>query len=279
MRPTDRSAGHGGSSPEPERLQKVLSRLGVASRREAEDWIRAGRLTINGRTANLGDRVQASDQLRLDGRNIRQAPKSDFPVLLCHRSPGQPLLARQAQPRPKADGSEAEPLGEPLAARLPARVGKRFMSVSPMPLVDGGLELLTANGELAVQLQRAVRSQSVEFSLRARGELSEEQLEGIRGGQLDSGVLTVESVVVQGGSGSNQWYQLVLQGASGNEVHQLLERQGVSVSRLLRTRLGSLSLERGLARGQWREVTEDELATLLNPPGPASAAGSPGSAP
>jgi 23S rRNA pseudouridine2605 synthase len=280
MRHTDRRAGQGsGPAPEGERLQKVLSRLGVASRREAEDWIRAGRLTVNGRTANLGDRVQASDQLRLDGRNIRQAPQGEFPVLLCHRSPGQPLLARQGQARTNADGSEPEPLGDPLAARLPARVGKRFMSVSPMPLVDGGLEILTANGELAVQLQRAVRSQSVEFSLRARGELTEDQLAGIREGQLDSGVLTVESVATQGGSGSNQWYQLVLRGASGNEVHQLLERQGVSVSRLLRTRLGSLALERGLARGQWRELGEDELSALLNPPEQDEAAGSPGSAP
>jgi 23S rRNA pseudouridine2605 synthase len=280
MRHADRSAGFGGgASPGGERLQKVLSRLGVASRREAEDWIRAGRLTVNGRTANLGDRVQPGDQLRLDGRNIRQAPQAEFPVLLCHRSPGQPLLARQGHARTNADGSEPEPLGDPLTARLPARVGKRFMSVSPMPLVDGGLEILTANGGLAVQLQRAVRSQSVEFSLRTRGELTEEQLAGIREGQLDSGVLTVESVATQGGSGSNQWYQLVLQGASGNEVHQLLERQAVSVSRLLRTRLGSLALERGLARGQWRELTEAELAALLNPPVRDEAAGNPGSAP
>jgi 23S rRNA pseudouridine2605 synthase len=254
----------------------VLSRLGLASRREAEQWIRDARLTINGRTAALGDRVQASDQLRLDGRPIRQMPAREYPLLLCHRSPGQPLLGRSAQ---AAEDAEAPAPGEALATRLPARVGKRFMSVSPMPLTDGGLELLTANGELAVQLQRAVRSHTAEFSLRARGELTEEQLDGIRAGQLDNGALTVESVAAQGGAGSNQWYQLVLQGASGNEVHQLLERLGVSVSRLMRTRLGTLQLERGLARGQWREVTPEELAALLSPPAQAEVAGNPGSGP
>lgn len=275
MRRAEHGHGAGGAALEPERLQKVLSRLGLASRREAEQWIRAGRLTINGHTATLGDRVQGSDQLRLDGRPIRQAPQRHYPLLLCHRSPGQPLLGRQAQ----AAEPEGEAPGEPLAARLPTRVGKRFMSISPMPLTDGGLELLTANGDLAVQLQRAVRSLASEFSLRVRGELGEAQIEGIRAGQLDGGVLAVESLAAQGGAGSNQWYQLVLRGASGNELHQLLERQGVSVSRLMRTRLGTLQLERGLARGQWREVNEAELAALLSAPAPAEVAGSPGSGP
>ena len=79
--------------PEGERLQKVLSRLGLASRREAEQWIRAGRLSVNGRAAALGDRVDEGDQLRLDGRLIRQSrSQRELPVLLCHRSPAQPLL-------------------------------------------------------------------------------------------------------------------------------------------------------------------------------------------
>ena len=254
---------------EGERLQKVLSRLGLASRREAEQWIRAGRLTINGRTASLGDRLRADDQLRIDGRTVRQAPAPDrgYPVLLCHRSPGQPLLKPEAE-------------AEPLVARLPARLGHRFISVSPMPLSAGGLELVSANGTLVARLQRSVRSLPVEFSLRVRGELTEPQVEAIRAGQLDrGGPLEVQELDAQGGAGSNQWHRLVLRGASGNELHQLLERCGVSVSRLLRTRLGTLQLERGLARGQWRELTAAELAALLSPPEELrpSAAGSPGS--
>ena len=240
-------------APEGERLQKVLSRLGLASRREAEQWIRAGRLTINGRTAGLGDRLNPDDQLRNDGRTVRQAPAPErgYPVLLCHRSPGAPLL--------KPEGEL-----EPLVARLPARLGRRFVSVSPMPLSGGGLELVGADGTMVARLQRAVRALPVEFSLRVRGELTEPQLEAIRAGQLDRGApLVVQSLELQGGAGSNQWYQLVLRGASGNEVHQLLERCGVSVSRLLRIRLGTLQLERGLSRGQWRELTAEELAALL----------------
>jgi 23S rRNA pseudouridine2605 synthase len=239
---------------EPERLQKVLSRLGLASRREAEQWIRAGRLTVNGHPAAIGDRVSSGDQLRLDGRLIRQPPPRRMPLLLCHRSPGMPLL-------PVAEGIES------MAARLPASAGKRFTSVSPMPQIDGGLELLCADGALAGRLQRAVRMQPVEFSLRVRGELSDVQQAGILAGQLDSGVaLPIHSLKAAGGEGSNRWYQLTGQGLSGNDLRQLLERQGVSSSRLLRTRLGAMQLERSLPRGRWREMTDEETESLLHPP-------------
>jgi 23S rRNA pseudouridine2605 synthase len=253
---------------EPERLQKLLSRLGVASRREAEQWIRAGRLSINGRAAVLGERVDASAQLRLDGRLIRQAQATrELPVLLCHRSPGLPLLSTPASP-------------DSFAAQLPRRTGVRFMSISPLPQVDGGLELLTADGALAARLQRAVRTQPVAYSLRSRGELSAEQQAGIMGGQLDRGTrLRVIRIDGAGGSGSNRWYQIETIGASGNDLRQLLERQAVVVSRLMRVRLGSLQLERSMARGRWRELLPVELDSLLKPAGAlSSAADNPGSA-
>lgn len=253
--------------PAHERAQKVLSGLGLASRREAEGWIRAGRLTINGRTAALGDRVAHGDELRLDGRLIRQpgAPRA-WPVLLCHRSPGQALL-------PGPDGEPA------MAAGLPARVGRRFISISPLPQPDGGLELLTADGALATRLQRAVRALRVTYSLRARGELSAAQFESIRKGQLDRGIaLNVPEIVEAGGEGSNRWYRIETVGASGNDLRQLLERAGVAVSRLLRTQLGSLELGRELPRGRWRELLAPELSALLQPP-PPEEAGNPGSGP
>src|ERR1700677_4400191 len=77
-----------------ERVQKVLAQLGLASRREAESWIRAGRLTVNGKPAELGMRVIPQDQIKLDGRLVRRQPagKTDTPVFVCHRSPGEPLL-------------------------------------------------------------------------------------------------------------------------------------------------------------------------------------------
>jgi 23S rRNA pseudouridine2605 synthase len=86
---------------------------------------------------------------------------------------------------------------------------------------------------------------------------------------LDRGVpLRVQSIEPAGGEGVSRWYLLIAQGASGNQIRQLLERCGVLVSRVLRTRLGPLKLERSLPRGRWRELTEAAQESLLKPPSP-----------
>jgi 23S rRNA pseudouridine2605 synthase len=250
-----------------ERLQKVLSQLGLGSRREAEGWIRAGRLTVNGRPAVLGQRVGTEDQLKLDGRTIRRghAGAAESSVYLCHRSPGEPLLPART-PAAAESGASAPAhanANASLAERLPRRAGRRFVSISPMPTVDGGLELLTADGTAAERLQRAIHGLEVEFSLRVRGELSAMQLQSIRDGALDSGsIVRVLELEANGGEGSNRWYRLVAVGASGNEIRQLLERQAVTLGRMLRTRLGKLELPRSLARSHFREMTADELEML-----------------
>jgi 23S rRNA pseudouridine2605 synthase len=233
----------------PERLQKLLARAGLGSRREAEGWIRAGRLTVNGVTATLGTRATAADQLRLDGRLVhaRQAQSAGH-VFLCHRSPGETLAAA--------------------IARLPRRAGKRFIAVSPMPRVDGGLELVSSDGELALTLQRRVHTLVSEFGVRVRGELDATQTEAVLRGELDSGAtLEVQRLEAAGGEGANRWYTLAARGASGKEVRQLLERQGALVSRVLRTQLGSLALGRVLGRGHARELEPEELRALAAAPG------------
>ena len=247
-----------------ERVQKVLSRLGLASRREAEDWIRAGRLTVNGQTAALGMRIAPQDQLKLDGRLIRQGASrsaADSPkVFLCHRSPGELLLParRGSVSSGKAAASTS------MAERLPRRAGRRFVSISPLPGIDGGLELLSADGALAARLQRAVRGLESEFSLRVRGELSTEQQQVIRQGTLDQDrAIKVVLLEPSGGEGSNRWYRLSAKGASGHEIRQLTERAGVTLVRLLRTRLGTLELPRALPRSHSRALSEQELELLL----------------
>jgi 23S rRNA pseudouridine2605 synthase len=152
-----------------------------------------------------------------------------------------------------------------MLGRLPRRLGRRFIAVSPMPRPDGGLELVTSDGGLAARLQRGVHAFSSEFGVRVRGELSDTQLQGILGGELDSGAhLDIERCAAAGGEGANRWYQIAARGASGREIRQLVERQGALVSRVLRTRLGPLALERSLPRGRFRELTQEELRALLS---------------
>ena len=201
----------------------------------------------------LGERITATDQLQLDGRAIRQRAAQQSPLFICNRSPGQALL-------PRADASES------LAGGLPRRTGRRYLSISPLPQPDGGLELLTADGALAARLQRLVRQWPAEYQLRVRGELNEEQLAGLREGQLDRGArLQIASIDSGGGEGANRWYTLRCTGVSGNDLRQLLQRQAVTVSRVLRVSLGSLLLDRSLARGHSRALDDEELQQLLSP--------------
>lgn len=258
-----------------ERLQKALARLGLASRREAEEWIRAGRLTVNGNVATLGVRVQESDQVRLDGRLVRRRMPDSAQVFVCHRSPGDDLKPPQAAPGDEsgvdapAEASERTSVQE----RLPTRAGRRFMSVSPMPRIDGGLELVTSDGELALKLQRFVKKLGMEFSVRVRGELDEAQIARVQEGMLDRGTsIKVEAFEASGGEATNRWYVITTRGASGKDIRQLFERQGAIVSRVLRTRLGPLQLERKLARGQFRKLGTPELDALMSLTGEKPAA-------
>jgi len=269
-----------------QRLQKALAHLGLGSRREIEAWIRAGRLTVNGKLAELGMRVREPDRIRLDGRLVRQRPAASHQVFLCHRSPGEPLDAAAlrhsspaAAPASTTRTSEAEmaqpaddaatrnaraPRLEALIDRLPRSGGRRFISISPMPRQDGGLELVSSDGELAERLQRAVRGLTGEFSVRLHGALDDAQLASVRSGELDGGErLAVLDCEPRGGEGTNLWYAFTARGASGRAVRQLFERAGGTVSRVLRVRLGAVSLDRSLSRGRFRKLAQSELERLL----------------
>jgi 23S rRNA pseudouridine2605 synthase len=227
-----------------QRLQKALAHLGLASRREVETWIRAGRLTVNGQPATLGMRVVAADKVRLDGRLVRQRVGSAIKVFVVHRSPGVEMRE--------------------LVQQLPRSGGRRFVAVSPMPAIDGGLELVSSDGQTAERLQRAVRHLVTDFSVRVHGELSPEGVARVLQGKLDNGTtVIVQTCDAAGGEGSNRWYNLVAVGASGKDIRQLFERQGAMVSRVLRTRLGTVTLDRSLARGRSRLLDDAEAALLM----------------
>ena len=226
-----------------QRLQKALAHLGLASRRRWRAGYAPVRLTVNGQPATLGMRVVAADKVRLDGRLVRQRVGTAIKVFLVHRSPGVEMRE--------------------LLQTLPRSGGRRFVAVSPMPAIDGGLELVTSDGETAERLQRGVRRLVMEFSIRVHGELSAEGLARVLQGTLDQGSVTVHSCDAAGGEGSNRWYSLVAVGASGKEIRQLFERQGAMVSRVLRTRLGPVTLDRSLPRGRSRLLGEEEASALM----------------
>jgi 23S rRNA pseudouridine2605 synthase len=187
---------------------------------------------------------------------VRQAPSRDSATFLCNRSPGEPLL--------QADEGDGQ---TPFAARLPRRVGRRYLAVSPLPRMDGGLEILTSDGSLAARLQRAVRGLGITFQVRVRGELGPDQLAGVLEGQLDSGQrLQVLECEPGGGEGANRWYRIETIGATGGDLRAVIERQGATVSRLMRVAMGSLSLDRSLPRGHARPLADQDVEPLLAVP-------------
>jgi len=245
-----------------ERLQKYLAQRGLASRRGVEEWIRAQRLTVNGRVAELGQKVTAADDIRLDGRPIKTRAAAAAQVFIFNRSPGDPLRESTAE-------------RAALIERLPKTAGRRFIAVSPMPGVDGGLELVTSDGALAAKLQRAIHRLPSEFSVRVRGLLGPDQLAGVKSGKLDRPArMQIESLSSSEAQleGANRWYSVVARGASGKDIRQLFERQGALVSRVMRVAIGATKLDKSLARGQFRQLEADDVGGLLKP-APAADAG------
>ena len=246
---------------EAERLQKYLAQRGLGSRRAVEDWIREGRLSVNGRIATLGQKVSHVDDIRLDGRAIKVRAAEGSQLFVFNRSPGDPLR--------ESDGERAA-----LIDRLPKAAGRRFIAVSPMPGIDGGLELVSSDGALAAKLQRANHTLPCEFSVRIKGKLGPDHIEAVKSGKIDrASRMTVEGVSTSEAQleGQNRWYSIIVTGASGKDIRQLFERQGALVSRVLRVSMGSLKLDKGLSRGQFRQLEDTEIAALLKPPAPENA--------
>jgi len=240
----------------PERLQKFLAQRGLGSRRAIEEWMRAQRITVNGRIAELGLKVTEQDDIRLDGRAIRARATASAQVFMFNRSAGDPLR--------EADGTR-----DALIERLPRTAGKRFIAVSPMPGIDGGLELVTSDGGLATRLQRAVHQLACEFTVRVKGQLGPDQLAGVKSGKLDRPArMSIEALSTSEADleGSNRWYSVTARGASGKDIRQLFERQGALVSRIMRISMGSLALDKSLSRGQYRQLEDAEIGALLTKP-------------
>lgn len=229
----------------------MLARVGVGSRRQVESWIKEGRLAINGAPAALGAHIGPRDRVTLDGRPVRiREPDSDTRVVLYHRSP------RSAP----AEGESEQTVD--LAAKLPKRAGRRWISVSPLPPNDGGLEVLTSDGDLAHALMRKIATLPVEFAIRVRGEPTLGQMEQLKAGVTPDKTLVVESVVPAGGEGFNRWLKLIARGARARDVHRLCMAAGLDLSRVLRVSIGPLNMDRALGREHTQALSAHEAEAL-----------------
>lgn len=249
-----------------ERIQKVLAARGVGSRRQVEAWIAAGRISVNGKPAEPGQPIGERDDVRLDGRRLRLGRGAD----LAHQA--------VAYHRPAQEGVRADARGDAPSSieRLPKVAGRRWIPVSPLPPRDGGLEIFVTDGALAAALTKRAATIASQYSLRVRGAFDEKTIEGeLREKAIAEGVKgEIQSVTVTGGEASNRWLQVEVTGLRPRDLREILEACGLEANRILRTHYGPIAMDRALARGRSRALTDDELTSLQELAAPPRAPGS-----
>jgi len=239
------------------RLQKLLAEAGLGSRRRVEDWIRAGRISIGGRIARLGDRAGPEDEVVLDGRKLdlsRLIPAGAH-VLLYYKPVGEVT-------------TRSDPEGRPTVFdRLPEAPGGRWISVGRLDVGTAGLLLLTTEGELAHRLTHPSSEIEREYIVRVRGRPGAEALGALlKGVELEDGPARFDRVTDEGGTnegqGGHSTFRVVLHEGRNREVRRLWHAVGYEVSRLLRIRYGPIELPREMQPGEARRLAPELIERL-----------------
>jgi len=237
-----------------ERIQKVLARGGMGSRREIERWIDEGRLKLNHNVVKLGDRLKEGDHLQLNERVVHWEKFAIQPtrVLLYHKPTGEIVTRR-------------DPEGRPLVfTQLPELLTARWISVGRLDINTSGLLLVTNNGELANRLMHPSTEVEREYAVRILGDVSDATLEKLKQGvELEDGIAKFDAIRFFGGEGANKWYHVIVNEGRNRLVRRLWESQEVVVSRLMRVRYGPIVLPDGLRTRDFYELTDKELDLLF----------------
>lgn len=243
-----------------ERIQKLLATAGVASRRAIEEWIAEGRITVNGRPAEAGQKIDHNDHVRVDGRPIALTRKAGpMRVILLRKKTGE-LVTRD-----DPDGRRT------VFRKLPELETGRWIAVGRLDINTSGLLLMTTDGELARRLTHPSFEITRTYAVRVLGEVTDEIAKRLlKGVELDDGPAHCESLVsadppeaedVEGAA--NRWYQITMREGRNRIVRRLFEGVGLQVSRLIRIAYGPVQLGRGIKAGSYREATAEELQALV----------------
>jgi 23S rRNA pseudouridine2605 synthase len=244
------------------RLQKLLAGTGLGSRRTIEEWIRAGRITVNGRTAQLGDRAEPGDDVRVDGKAVAlPATEASARQLLIYNKPLDEVTTR-SDPQGRRTVFESLP---------PASAG-RWISIGRLDVATSGLLLFTTDGELAHRLMHPSGEVEREYRVTVRGQPTADVLKRLREGVvLEDGPARFDSISpVSPGPGPDATFKVILREGRNREVRRMWSAVGHEVARLSRTRYGPVELPADLPAGQWRMVPIEVMDPVpaLKRPGP-----------
>ena len=242
-----------GEAEGPERIQKLLARAGLGSRREIERWIEEGRVTVNGQQIQLGYHLKPGDYLQINGRVVKWDKYADQPtrVLVYHKPVGEVVTRRDPEGRPV------------IFTQLPRLAVGRWIAVGRLDINTSGMILVTNNGELANRLMHPSREVEREYAVRILGEVDDAMLERLRQGvQLDDGPAHFDEIRFHVGEGANKWYYVTVKQGRNRLVRRLWESQGVKVSRLMRVRYGDVVLPERVRAHSFYELEPKELQEL-----------------
>jgi len=237
-----------------ERVQKVLSRGGVGSRREIERWIEEGRLKVNGALMALGARLKPGDLLLLNDRMIHWEKFAQQPtrVLLYHKPTGEVVTRRDPEGRPV------------IFTQLPKLATARWIAVGRLDINTSGLLLVTNNGELANRLMHPSTQVEREYAVRVLGDIPDTTLERLKQGvELEDGKAKFDDINFAGGEGANKWFHVIVSEGRNRLVRRLWESQQITVSRLIRLRYGPIVLPERLKTHSFYELNDKELDLLF----------------
>ncbi|WP_206998804.1 23S rRNA pseudouridine(2605) synthase RluB [Trinickia mobilis] len=235
------------------KLHKVLAEAGMGSRREMEELIVAGRVSVNGEPAHIGQRIMPTDQVRINGKPVKRKLQTKPPrVLLYHKPTGEIV-------------SHADPEGRPsVFDKLPPMKTAKWLAVGRLDFNTEGLLMLTTSGDLANRFMHPRYSVEREYAVRVVGELTEGSRQKLlHGVELEDGPANFLRISDGGGEGTNHWYHVALAEGRNREVRRMFEAVGLMVSRLIRTRHGPILLPRGLKRGRWEELEDNQVRSLM----------------
>ena len=236
------------------KLHKALADAGYGSRRELEEWIAAGRVTVNAQPAHVGQRIGPQDKVRVNGKlvHLRFADERRQRVLLYHKPEGEIVSREDPQGRPS------------VFDKLPKMRGGRWIAVGRLDFNSCGLLLFTNDGVLADRLMHPRSGIEREYAVRVVGELSMENKQRLTAGvELEDGLAHFGRLVDGGGEGTNRWYRVTISEGRNREVRRMFEAVGVTVSRLMRVRYGPVQMPPRLKRGMVLELEPAEVAALL----------------
>lgn len=236
-----------------EKLQKVLARSGLGSRREMEGAIAEGRVKVNGKVAGIGDRIEMRDQVTFDDRpvSLRSADEVPRRVIMYNKPEGELCTRKDPEGR------------RTVFDRLPRLRGERWIVIGRLDINTSGLLLFTTDGELANRLMHPSTEIEREYAVRVMGQVTRKHVVAmVDGVMLDDGPARFTDVQEFGGEGINTWFHVVIMEGRNREVRRLWESQGLTVSRLKRVRYGNIFLDKRARAGEWVELNQEEVDDL-----------------